>query len=390
MRKSRKIVGNPLKDSLNTSNASPSTGEVTIENFNSKLSYALNYYQRTYDIKDSRSFLLKFKPEVSKYINSLSENQFHEYKTLGFTCKFLIDNKLSQDFDKETNDWINEKIAEIKELKELKKTSNDYETKKHDVQKAIMTQIREKMGEIDNHFEEYFDFIWKGIDKKDFDIIEYIKGCNFSPLHVRKIYNLYIPHLNDLKTALNCKKINKYNNDGLVGEVDEEADLKEGYKFLGDRKLKKIITFYEQELQKLDTYVKLNSNRRKKETKRPSIKKLVSKVKYLKQSEELGITSLSPEKIVGNNYVFLYNVKYRKLIMLISNDISGFSIKGTTIYNYKEATSFTKTLRENVELSTFAKSSKTATIEAFDKLKTKASPANGRINGDTIILSTFK
>lgn len=365
--------------------------DISVENFDSKLGLALNAYQRNYDFKDSKNFLIEFRPDIKKSLESVSEKQFFNFISLGFTCKFLIDNDFDQFYHQETGEWIDKKIEELLTLKkENKELPSESPNNRRDVQKAILNQLREKLGEIDNHFDEYFDFIWKGSIKNEFDIIEYIKGCEFSTVHIRKIYNHYYEHLEDLKTALNCTIVNKYNADGLIGEVSREADLKEGYKFLGNKKLKKIIEFYENELQKLDTYIKLNSTRRQTNTKKPSLKKLVSKVKYLKQSEELGITSLTPDKIVGNNYVFLYNTKNKKLTMMKANDISGFSIKGTTIFNYNESSSFSKTIRKNVDIATFVKSSKAKTIEAFEGLTTNSTPASGRINSDTIILSVFK
>lgn len=390
MKKSRKITGNPIKSFMDSA-SSIEISTITVENFDKKLSRSLNFQQRNFDNKEARDAIIKFKPELSNIINALSENEFHEFKTLGFTCNFLLENNLSQNFHKETGDWIDSKISLINEkYNEKKLSSNNQNKTKHDVQKAILNQISEKLGDIDEHFDDYVTFIWKGTPKPDFDILEYIKKCEFSSLHVRKIYNHYLEHLQDLRSALECTIINKYNKDGIIGEHSKESDLKEGYSYLGDRKLKKLINFYEIELKKLDDFVKLNSNRRKTKAKNPSIKKIVSKVKYLKEDKSLGVVSLNPEKIVGNSVVILYNVAKKRVTILKSNDISGLYVKGTTIYNINEKSSFSKIISKPSDIVNFVKTSKNAASEYFNKLKNRQSPATGRINEETIILNVFK
>ncbi len=344
----------------------PVNTELTVDTFNSKLGIALNVSQRTYDAKDSRNFLIEFKPEIAKVVESLSENQFHNYITLGFVCKFLIDNNLEQNFHKETGEWIDKTIEELLSLKKEKRVENDSTEKKHDIQKAILSQIREKIGEIDNFFDDYVYG-----KENNLDVIEYIKQCNFSPLHIRKIYNIY------------QKEKEEYLN------IDSDPELQEAYAFIRKGRVKKIVEFYDSVLEKMDNFIKLNSTRRKRTTKKPSIQKMVSKVNYLSESKEFGIISLLPDKIVGASMAILFNEKTKKLSIFNALDRGGLQIKGTTILNFDEKTSMMKTVRSYVNMQELAQKPKTGILKAFKELTTKESPCNGRINSDTIILKIF-
>ena len=363
MRK-RKVNPNALKDFFDASEEAGTTSGITVENFDMKLSYYLNHCQRTYDLKSSRGFIAKARPELAKQVGALSDKEFNEFKTLGFAFHFLKENKLPEDFHPSTQKWILSKIEELLLLKKEKKEVSETSKPRGNIQKAIREQIREKIGEIDAYFDDYV----QGVENK-LDLIGYIKSCGFPPLHIRKIYNIY---------KLQWQEF-----------VDRNEDFMEYYSFLTEQECKNIIAFYEANLEKVDSYIKANSTRRTKTTKKPSLQKLVSKVQYSKRNEELGITSLSPDKILGNSIVFLYNVKTRKLTLLKASDVSGFSVKGTTIQNFNEINSVCKTVRENVDLSSFMHT-KSMALGSFEQLKTKCSTATGRINSDTLILSVYR
>lgn len=358
--------------------------DISVENFDSKLGIALNGYQRNYNFKDSKNFLIEFRPEIKREVESLTEKQFYNYISLGYTCKFLLDNNLDQFYHQETGEWINKKIDELLQLKKEKRENVVETGKKHDVQLAILNQIREKMGEIDNYFS---DFVYG--NSTNFNMIEYLKGCNFSAVHFRKIYNHYNKEKEEFSIALNCTTINKYNKDGLIGEGSHESDIKEGYSWLSDFKLKKIISFYEDNLKDLDNYIKLNSTARTRKPKKLSVQKIISKVKYLKESKEYGITSLTPDKLIGASMAVMFNEKTRKLSIFHAADRKGLQIKGTAVFNFDEESSSMKTVRSYVNIQELAQHTKTGIKKAYEELTTKSGPCNNRINSDTIIIKVF-
>lgn len=387
--KKRKVNPNSIKDFLNA-NQELTVGEITKDNFEHKLGLALNFYRRNYDNKDSKKFLLKLRKDLSEPIRKLTESEFSNYTTLGFTCKFLIENEISQDFDEKVNLWIEEKVNEIKDLAKSKKGVKVEEKKKdgRDVQKAILNQIKEKLPPLD----QYFDDIFYGNATK-FKPIDYIKETGLSTVHIRKIHAIFQNQKEELVKAYSATESNTYNDKGYIGVLTEEKDLNEAYSFLSKVNLKKIISGYDVALSDINAYIKANSTRRAstKKKKPISIKKQISKVKYLTKSEEYGITSLSPDKIIGSQIAILFNVKTRKLSVFHTNTTAGLQIKGTTIENFDVDNSVAKTVRASVNVIDFTKSAKTKLLKSFKELTTvEAKVSSGRINADTIILNAFK
>ncbi len=72
-------------------------------------------------------------------------------------------------------------------------------------------------------------------------------------------------------------------------------------------------------------------------------------------------------------------------------DLTGFSVKGTTIINVRETECMKKTLRKPEEtLPQVCQATKARVSRIFIDLKTKESMANTRLNEDTIIVKVFK
>jgi hypothetical protein len=94
---------------------------------------------------------------------------------------------------------------------------------------------------------------------------------------------------------------------------------------------------------------------------------------------------VDPVKIVGAIQLWIYNTKTRKLGVYNAEDESGLKMKGTTIKNYVENTSVSKTLRKpDVTLPIVTDGSKIALRKVMEGIRAKPSKLNGRINKDTL------
>ena len=77
--------------------------------------------------------------------------------------------------------------------------------------------------------------------------------------------------------------------------------------------------------------------------------------------------------------------------MLYAKNGSGLSVKGTTIINFDETTSKTKTLRKpNETIQKVLSGGKVILRNLMSEIKTKESPAAGRTNADTVLLRYVK
>lgn len=365
MKQSRKIKGNPLKDFLANGIEVPSINGITVDNFESKLSSSLSFYQRSNSIKDAKKSLILFAPEVSKIVTSLVETKFSEYKTLGFVCKFFLDNKLPKDFHEKTSNWIKDKISEIL-LLTVEKHNVHVESEKLVINHCGVDKSSEYIYKIDEYVDEFiFNEHTTG-----FNVIEYIKDCGLNADNARKIYSHF------------QKELNEYN------EINSDPQLKEAYHHLSKERIKEIKKFYIKLLSDIDSFINIATKPKQRTLELITPKKLIEKVVYQKESVEINnLVSLSPEKIIGASLVLLYNEKYKKLTILKGKELT---IKGTTVIGFNENESKMKPLRNpSMFLNKFKSVNEIELNELWKEVRSNEAEATGRIGKDTIIISVF-
>ena len=167
-----------------------------------------------------------------------------------------------------------------------------------------------------------------------------------------------------------------------------DPQLVEGYSNFTGVKLKRTLAWYDKMFSDVDNYLKLKAQDKKpRKRKAISADKLVGKLKYLKESKELGIASIKATDIVNAEQVWVFNVKTRKLGRYVAESGSQLSIKGTTILNFDAVQSVAKTLRKPKEqITEMMKAGKVNLRKYLDGIKATSIKLNGRINADTLLL----
>lgn len=118
--------------------------------------------------------------------------------------------------------------------------------------------------------------------------------------------------------------------------------------------------------------------------------KLVRKMVYCKDNKETGLTSIPPEKIIGAETLWVFNVKTRKLGRYIAESSAGLSVKGTSITGFAPDYSVQKTLRKPKEtLTELIGAGKVQQRKFIDGIKATAGKLTGRINSDTILVKVY-
>ena len=123
---------------------------------------------------------------------------------------------------------------------------------------------------------------------------------------------------------------------------------------------------------------------RKRKVKTPI--QIVSKMKYENSNEEYKLVSVRPEDIIGASKLIVFNTKYRQLTIYHAKDLSGLSVKGSTLQNFSSDQSETRRLRKPHAMLQEALKGIRAFNRAWGTLKTKSTKPTGRINDNTIIL----
>lgn len=210
----------------------------------------------------------------------------------------------------------------------------------------------------------------------------------------------------DINDILVSNKVNKDTCDSILDYLKSQHseyimalngvdDYKEAYSNFTKKKLKVIISFYEDLFLNIKSYSDnigtRNSSGKPRKPRKRDPKVIVKGLKYQKQFDDLGLVSISPLDILGSTELYLYNTKTRTLSRVVSLDNSGFSVKGSAILFYDEKNSMDCKLRKPEEiLNGFGNNNKQRSKLLFDGVKTKKSQFSGRVNSNMILLKVFK
>ena len=219
------------------------------------------------------------------------------------------------------------------------------------------------------------DSLWEN-DSMPADAASLMKDRNLSVAAQTKIRAYYSRIANELYEVLNSGP----------------ADLKQAYKPYKTKTIRTVFEFVQGLIATTNAEKEVKQKTRKPRRKKVKTPEQLAKaVKYLPSYEPLKLTSIDPPKIVGATQVWLFDTKYRKLSVINASVASGLSIKGTTIINFDEKTSITKTLRKpELVLKDLLEGGKITVRKLMDTINTKAVPATGRINSDIVIVKVSK
>jgi uncharacterized protein (DUF2147 family) len=174
----------------------------------------------------------------------------------------------------------------------------------------------------------------------------------------------------------------------------EDAYLKrcdqavEGYSHLKKPELKRRVEECKTMLADLDRIKSAaRATRAIKSTNKPrAADKQVAKVKYKKQDNDFKLVSIPPIKIIGSFRLYTFNTKTRVLSEYLTEHPRGFEISGTTIKNIGPKSRSVR-LRKPNDFLPFALGKTPNQIDKeWQKLTTKSTVPNGRLNSDTILL----
>ena len=329
----------------------------------------LSWYTQNKDTKDA----MKYATDYFKKNHKLNvEDVIKNYTTtFGFVCRILNNGGILGERDKI---WFDDILVKIKE--DLAKPKVEVMVDDKPVQPNIQDRIREKASECIGELEGLLD--------------EYILSkftSNPKPYGIMHTLNIKGVHTN--RILEHWKRIrSEYDN---VLTTEDEL-IKEGYSNFSKPEIKKIIGFCDSVI--TDALKVVNESiksRKPRQRKQKSPEQLVSKLKYLDKFEELKLESVSPKDIIGALQLWVYNTKSRKLGCYNAEDAGGLSVKGSTILNFNESKSTHKKLRKpEVTVPQVLNGGKVYLRNALDEIKAVASPLNGRLNTDTILLRTIK
>ena len=259
---------------------------------------------------------------------------------------------------------IQEKCAEIIERgiqKQDKKEENADSNKR-----TIADIVKERTSDFIGMVEEFVDA------NEEVSVYDELKKIDAPNNTAKAVYDYYLPQRDEIKELVEKKT----------------SDLVEAYNHMSRPEQKAYLKYLDNILTDAERYMASKKAQRK--SRAPKVKSAdvqVKKMNYLKESKEHKLVSINPSSIVGAQRVYLFNAKYRTITELVNMSPSGFEVSGSTIKGIDLEASRQVKLRKPEEfLSVVLKKSPTQINKEWSQLTTKSSPANGRVNKETIIL----
>jgi uncharacterized protein (DUF433 family) len=285
---------------------------------------------------------------------------------------------------RDTATWLGKEIAKVIEqgADDEVEVEEGVKTVKVDVYvPTIQDRLREAAGGMSEELDAAIDsFITdpEAFNPKDIKVINLLKGKGAKAAHSRIIKGYFQRNHDELQELAS-------------GNADEQ--LREGYKHLPRKNVKKLIEFYEAIMSACEQIAAEQKVMKKpRAAKVKPAEQIVAKLKFMLSDTKLGITSAPPATIIGASGVAVFNVKTRKIGYYIATSSAGLGVKGTTLTGFTDK-SVQKTLRKPPEqIKEFKEQNTQKRFETWfaKSVKTTETQLNGRFSEDTVILKVYK
>lgn len=340
------------------------------ENYKSSLGNALNHYSMECSSKDMKKFALDYYKKANKEIyEALKDLEDYRFMTFGTLCRLKHREEPVQQ-----SDWFDKKLAELLQIA----TTRNEEVIEEDKPKAkvisIQDRIRAKAGELAGEIEGAIDdFCANGYKPTDFSIKGYLTTNEVNAQIAKVIGDFYVPVLEELKEA----------------QAGTDEQLNEGYAHIKKLEMKRFISFIEEIVAGCNQQVQsAKATRAPRQKKAVPPTKIVARVKYQREDEDLKLKSIKPVDLLNSTEIFVYNTKYRTITQYIS-ETGLLGIKGTSIVGFDTTKSRTYKLRKPEEFFKGLSLGKRALNNAMKSIKTKSRVPNGRLNDQCILVGAF-
>jgi hypothetical protein len=332
-----------------------------------KLDYmgALNWYNYMCTNSEAKEYIVDYLKNMgrvadAKKIKSVPDSLIPT--TVAWVCRLL-----SRGFTlpTDTQDYINDRIKET--YKYIQEPKEEDSKPTVSIQDRMRERAHDILGEIEGMIDDY---IYENVE---FSLYEWLQSNNIPAAYATSIISKFSPVLDELIEVYDGK----------------DDQLKEGYRHFKKAEIKNLISFYNTLIEDAERY---SSNTKKvKKARKPravSVEKKIKNLKYQKEDQTYKIASVSPEKIIGAMELWTFNTKYKTITKLQALDRGGLQVKGTSITNYCESSSITRSLGRkdpNDILKRLLEGGKLVLRKVFDDFKTEK-PLAYRINENTILL----
>jgi len=318
---------------------------------------AMNWYNYMYDVKQTKTQVIKYYKNHkldSKHIKSVNENKF----TNTFNICTIINN--GGIIPQEHIDYLKLKLQELESSDEDINVDETIKT-----QSTIQDRIKNKAADILSQLEEYID------SQTEINFYDEFLKLNISNQLANSIINRYRDELEEINLAIN----------------KQDDQCVETYSRLSNKELKALRDYIQSIVDAANQIKNRTLKIKKVKAKKPmSRDKLISKLKYKVEDNNLKLISINPVDILEKEQLFIYNIEKRILTKYVAETNFRLGVKGTTIVNFSESNSYSKKIRKPEEFFKDFKKANKEFEKNFINIKATKASVNGRVSADCIIL----
>lgn len=328
--------------SLLTNGMDANAPDVSPINYKIDLINALHWYGVNVPSKDKKLKVIEKFPDYSSKIKKIPDSYFSTYGAV-----FMLDERgmiASEDVERTTS-----KFKELVENFSFRETQED-----------IKQDKKSKEPQKINH--EHLEYVTKCIDEficfgKIPDFKKYFLENRLSKSDYNLIKSDFMRDYEDAKNALN--------GDAVMFEAIG----------LTKPQLKKYIGVF-------DSLFSIIPQRKPRKIKPKTNKQQTKGIKVAPEYD--GTKTISPEKIIGAKEMWVYNFKYRKMMVYRALD-GGLGVSGASVTNYNDDTSESKTIRKQEMWNVLKNATSSVLKKEFEKIRAVPMKVKPRLGQDTII-----
>jgi len=337
----------------------PTDKQLTDQEYSS----ALSWYNYMCSRSDSRAYLETYLKNTNRLIDlknlkSVPDNKFIEHA--GWIARML---SRGVPLTKRSYNHMNLKLVEM--LKHSTGKEEKVETKK-------VINIQDRIKEKVSNFIGLFD---EEIDKSGYTISMYemLEKNEIQPTLANRVAEFFKPIADEAQELL---------------KKDCNPQLKEGFNHLTKEQIKQRAAFYRSILDDCDRYAGNVKKQKQQRTPKPmTAEKKLKHFKFMRESKEHKLVSINPEKVLGCQELWTFNIKYNTLTRFIALDRGGLDVDRMTITKYNGDTKTYKLTSKKVKdtLETILSGGKRILSKTLAELK-EFPILQERINENVILL----
>lgn len=341
-----------------------------------KIGSALNWYNYFYEKKKGKTTLLtylkknKYDADILKMVQKAPDWSIGS--TIVAIAKMRLNGLERSVPGANTDEFFSSRLNSIVELGKKTIEPDEEDAKPNvpviSIQQRTFESACKQAEPIEEAIEEFASAGYTG----EFDTFKFCRAQQIKGGIAKVMLGFYTAEADELEEA-------------LLGKCEQ---LKEGYSHFKKAQLKRYAKFMRSICDDLERWASNQKAVRKpRKAKAKPIGKIIEKMKFARTNEDYKLQSIPPEKVVGANQLWVFNVKYRTIGVYNATGPSGLTVKGTTLQGFDEATSIKKKLRKPEDvLQRCLTGGKIVLRKLMDEVNAKESALNGRLNEDTILL----